>query len=95
MRPAGVDPEPQGEVLQLGAVAGEGAGERQGVVEREAVHPGQSGREPAQHGNVEMLAVVGDQDVVADKGAKLGPHLGKRGRIADVAVCVAMDRARP
>src|SRR5205814_1086640 len=37
MRPAGVDPEPQGEVLQLGAVAGEGAGERQGVVEREAV----------------------------------------------------------
>src|SRR5207237_1379822 len=56
--PPGVDPEPQGQVLELGAVAGERARERQRVVEQEVVDSILSGPDPAQHGNVEMLAVV-------------------------------------
>src|SRR5205807_10297305 len=42
-----------------------------------------------------MLAVVRDEHVVADESAKLGPHLGERARILDVAIRVAVDRARP
>src|SRR2546422_11744165 len=66
-----VDAEAQREVLQLAAVARQRANERQRVVEHEAVHAVSSGREPAQYGNVEVLAVVRDEDVVADEGSKL------------------------
>src|SRR5437870_10809061 len=90
-----VDAEAQREVLQLAAVARQRANERQRVVEHEAVHAVSSGREPAQYGNVEVLAVVRDEDVVADEGSKLGPHLAKRARVPDVAIAVAVDRARP
>src|SRR2546422_8684814 len=95
MRPAGVDAEAQGQVLELRAVARERAHEWQGIVEHEAVHAVPSGREPAQHRNVEMLAVVRDEDVVADEGSKSGPDFGKRGRIPDLAIRVAVDLARP
>src|SRR5256885_6335152 len=49
----------------------------------------------SQHGNVELLAIVGDEDVVADEGAKLGPDLGERAGVPDIAVGVAVDRAGP
>src|SRR5437879_12813398 len=90
-----VDAEAQREVLQLAAVARQRANERSGVVYDEAVHAVWSGREPGQYGNVEVLAVVRDEDVVADEGSKLGPHLAKRARVPDVAIAVAVDRARP
>src|SRR2546422_10383377 len=95
MRPAGVDAEAQGQVLELRAVARERAHEWQGVVEHEAVRAVPSGREPAQHGNVEMLAVVRDEDVVADEGSKSQADFGKGGGIPDVAIRVAVDLARP
>ena len=37
-----------------------------------------------------MLAVVRDEDVVADEGAELGPHLGKRSRIPHIRIGVAV-----
>src|SRR5256885_10754742 len=49
----------------------------------------------SQHGNVELLAIVGDEDVVADEGAKLGPDLGERAGVPDIVVGVAVDRAGP
>src|SRR5437879_10946099 len=42
-----------------------------------------------------MLAVVRDEDVVADEGSKSGPDFGKTGRIPDLAIRVAVDLARP
>ena len=95
MRSPAVDAEAQREILQLAAVARQRANQRQGVVEHQAVHAIPAGREPAQHGDIEPLAVVRDEDVVAHEGSELGPHLGKRARIPHVAVSVAVDRARP
>src|SRR5207249_9586344 len=42
-----------------------------------------------------MLAVVRDEDVVADEGAELGPHLGKRSRIPHIRIGVAVHLGRP
>src|SRR2546427_10710796 len=42
-----------------------------------------------------MLAVMRDEDVVADEGSKSEPDFGKGGRIPDVAIRVAVDLARP
>ena len=50
-----------------------------------------SRREPPQHGDVEPLAVVRDEDVVADERPKLGPDLGERALAPHGLVSVPVD----
>ena len=93
MRPAAVDAEAQREVLQLAAVPRQRAHERQRVVEHQAVDAVPPGREPAQHGNVEPLAVVRDEHVVAYKGAELRPNGAERRGGLHLGIGVAMHLA--
>ena len=48
----------------------------------------------SQHGNVELAAIVGHEQVVADEFPEAGPDLREVGFVGDVRIGVAVDLRR-
>src|SRR5436309_15193443 len=94
MRAAAVDPEAVGDVLLLATVLRQRAHQRERVVEGQRVDALSTRREPPEHRDVELHAVVGNQEIVADKGAKLREDFAERGRVAYIRVTIAVDGRR-
>src|SRR5204862_4748039 len=71
MRPTAVDPEAVGEVLLLATVLRQRSHQRERVVERKRVDTIAAGRGAPEHRHVELHAVVGNQEVLTNKGVEL------------------------
>ena len=63
VRSAGVDPEPVRQLFLRRAIAGQRAREEQRVVEGQVCDRGGTSGQALQDRNVEVLAVVGDENV--------------------------------
>src|SRR6266566_969141 len=92
MRPADVDPQTMRDVDLLGTVLRERAHEWERVVEGERLDAVASGGEAPEHGDVELQAVVGNENVGTHKRVKLGEYFGKRRSGCDIGIGVAMHR---
>ncbi len=71
------DSEAYGQVFQAGALVEERAGQGQRVEEDQVVDAGEALDVTPQHGHVELVAVVGDQDMAPREFYESRPHLFK------------------
>ena len=71
------------------------AGERQRVEEDQLLDARQAGGQPAEHRDVERVAVVRHQQIVAHELAERGPDVGEGRLIAHVGVAIAVHGRGP
>ena len=91
MRPATVYAAAARDVFELARVLRERAHQRQRVVKHERVHAIASRRQAAQHRDVELLAVVRDENVGADKLAEPTENVGERRGGCYVSICISVN----
>ena len=87
-----VDAEAMREIFLRRSLARQRPCERQCVVKDERVYAVLARGQALEYGDVEVLAVVGDEDVGADEGSELREDRAERRGRGDVGIGVAVHR---
>jgi hypothetical protein len=95
VRPSDLHVESLSQKLQLHAAVDQRLRQRQRVVEDQLFQAVEALADPPEDWNIELLTVVGDENIGADELTEAAPHLGHRRCVGHVLVGVAVDRGCP